>query len=232
MTSSSQIPWKRISAESIAIIASILLAFSIDTWWENRKEGNLEALYLSELREDFEISRTRLESQIDLLEQTISDLRRLQDEALLESPTLSVDDLNRKFTNILQMPTFFPANRAYANLLGARDLNLIQNRALKNALAGYFAAANVTELVQGTHEMELVQIYEPYIIQNLDYAAIYIARVDDFQPGGPSHETKILDVIGTSEFRNIIFQKWTISTDLLNQFRGMLERTNQILAML
>ncbi len=35
-----------------------------------------------------------------------------------------------------------------------------------------FAAAKVIVLVQNTHEMELVQIYEPYIIENLDYPAV------------------------------------------------------------
>ncbi len=48
MTSS--LPWKRIFAESTAIIASILIAFAIDAWWDGRREraelrGLLEGLH-------------------------------------------------------------------------------------------------------------------------------------------------------------------------------------------
>ena len=40
-----QIPWPRIAAESAAIIASILLAFWIDAWWEGRQQSAPGAEY-------------------------------------------------------------------------------------------------------------------------------------------------------------------------------------------
>jgi len=80
--------------------------------------------------------------------------------------------------------------------------------------------------------MELVQIYEPYVIENLDYLAVTLSRVDDFPLPPPVEEASILDVLTTRQFRNILAQKWMISTDLLNQHRGMLERTNNVLRLL
>ncbi len=38
MIRNEKIPWKRISVEAAAIVASILLAFSIDAWWDERQE--------------------------------------------------------------------------------------------------------------------------------------------------------------------------------------------------
>ena len=32
------IPWGQIAVEAVAIVASVLLAFSIDAWWDNRKD--------------------------------------------------------------------------------------------------------------------------------------------------------------------------------------------------
>ena len=136
------------------------------------------------------------------------------------------------------MPAFVLATRAYDNLTGSGDLKLLRNRPLKNALAGYYAAAKLTAVVQATHEMELVQIFQPYIIDNLDYAAIkpfewlVYDLVDDIPLTASSEEAQILDVLDTRQFRNVVVQKWVISTDLLDQFRGMLERTNEVLAML
>ncbi len=53
MTNTNNIQWKRTAAEGVAIVISILLAFWIDTWWEDRKEARLEVVYLLELQEDF-----------------------------------------------------------------------------------------------------------------------------------------------------------------------------------
>ena len=111
---------------------------------------------------------------------------------------------------------------------------------MKNLLAAYYAAADLAAVVQSTHEMELVQTFQPYIIDNLDYGAVkpptsdWLAYdlVDDFPLTASSEEAQILDVLDTRQFRNVVVQKWLISTDLLDQFRRMLNLTDEVLQML
>jgi len=232
MTNTNNIQWGRTAAEGVAIVVSILLAFWIDTWWEDRMEARFEVVYLHELQEDFELNKSTLEKMTARLEGIIRSTLVLQEQSALSSPSLPVAELNENFRSITQMATFIPVNRAYANLTGSGDLRLIQSRPLKNALAEYYAAAKITVLVQNTHEMELVQIYEPYIIENLDFSAVALGRVDDFPLPPPVEEASILDVLATRQFRNIAVQKWVIATDLLNQHRQMLERTNNVLKLL
>ncbi len=232
MTNTNNIQWGRTAAEGVAIVVSILLAFWIDTWWEDQKEARFEVVYLHELQEDFELNKSTLEVMTARLEGIIRSTLVLQEQSALASPSLPVAELNENFRSITRMATFIPVNRAYANLTGSGDLRLIQSRPLKNALAEYYAAAKITILVQNTHEMELVQIYEPYIIENLDFSAVALGRVDDFPLPPPVEEASILDVLATRRFRNIAVQKWVIATDLLNQHRQMLERTNNVLKLL
>ena len=194
MTNTNNIQWKRTALEGVAIVVSILLAFWIDTWWEDRKEARLEAVYLLELQEDFEQNKSRLAGEIAAFEVIARSMLVLQEQSVLESPSMSVSELNENFRQIIIMSTFYPINRAYTNMTGSGELKLIRSRPLKNTLAEYYAAAQVTELVQKTHEMELVQIYEPYIIENLDYAAVGIIRVDDFPLPPPIEEASILKV--------------------------------------
>ena len=52
MNKSQEIPWKRLFVEATAIVASILIAFAIDAWWQDRTEHIVEAQYLRALRED------------------------------------------------------------------------------------------------------------------------------------------------------------------------------------
>ncbi len=66
--------------------------------------------------------------------------------------------------------------------------------------------------------MELVQTFQPYIIENMDYQAVGLERKQGFSHPPAVNETRVLDVLQTPEFRNIAMQKWIISNDLLNQF--------------
>ena len=47
------LPWKRLVAEAAAIVLSILLAFAIDAWWDDRGERRAEQLLLQRLKADF-----------------------------------------------------------------------------------------------------------------------------------------------------------------------------------
>lgn len=224
--------WFAVFLDFVVVVVGLFIGLQIDTWWEARRESRLEGEYLTELREDFELNESRLDESIARLEHVLRNTRDLHESAALETPGLSVVELNERFRSISSMPSFIPVTRAYSNLTGSGDLRLIESRELKNALADYYAAAELTLLVQNTHEMELVQIYEPYIIANLDYAAVQTTRVDDFSLPPPIEESRILDVLRTREFRNVLTQKWVITTDLLDQHRGMLTRTRNILRQL
>jgi len=224
--------WFAVLLDFLVVVVGLFIGLQVDTWWQTEQESKLEASYLLEIREDFEANKSKLDHSIAELELIIGSILILHEQAAIEVPSLSAQDLNKEFSSITSMPTFFPVNRAYANLTGSGDLRLIRNRPLKNALAEYYAASELSILVQNTHEMELVHIYEPYVIENLDYAAVQREHVDDFTLPPPIEEPLILESIGTRKFRNILTQKWVITTDLLKQHRNMLDRTKKVLQML
>jgi len=224
--------WLAVLLDLLVVVVGLFIGLQVDTWWQARQESRLGDSYLLEIQEDFEANKSKLDKSVAQLELIIQSILALHEQATFAVPSLSAQELNKEFRSIISMPTFIPVNRAYANLTGSGDLRLIQSRPLKNALADYYSASELTVLVQNTHEMELVQIYEPYTIENLDYAAVQMTRVDDFSLPPPIEESLILGLIGTRRFRNILTQKWVITTDLLNQHRNMLNRTNNVLELL
>ena len=72
------IPWLRIGAEATAIVVSILLAFSIDAWNEQRADRTLEAEYLQRIGDELRDAKAVLESII-----------RSADGNLLSAPDLT-----------------------------------------------------------------------------------------------------------------------------------------------
>ncbi len=224
--------WSTVVLDLLVVVVGLFLGLQIDTWWEGQKEARIESTYLQEIREDFELNKSSLDKQISRAEHIIRDMIVLHEQSTLVEPSLSIVELNEKFSSIHHMPAFVIATRAYVNLTGSGDLKLLRNRQLKNLLAAYYAAVDLTAVVQSTHKMELVQTFQPYIIDNLDYAAVKRNLVDEFPLTASSEESRILDVLDTRQFRNVVVQKWVISTDLLDQFRGMLKLTDEVLQML
>jgi len=60
-----QTPWKRISLEGIVIVVSILLAFAIDAWWDERNERIEETEVLLGLKSEFSRYRGEISNSID-----------------------------------------------------------------------------------------------------------------------------------------------------------------------
>ncbi len=54
MANTNNIQWKRISAEGAAIVVSILLAFTIEAWWEKYQDRSEEQGILLGLKSEFE----------------------------------------------------------------------------------------------------------------------------------------------------------------------------------
>lgn len=57
-----EIPWNRYAVESIVIVASILLAFAIDAWWDQRKETREEQVALQDLAEELRQNLTAIDN--------------------------------------------------------------------------------------------------------------------------------------------------------------------------
>ena len=61
MSETEAIRWKQISAEAVAIVVSILLAFWIDAWWDGLKDRREEREILIGLEVEFVDLKERLD---------------------------------------------------------------------------------------------------------------------------------------------------------------------------
>jgi len=224
--------WFAVFLDFLVVVVGLFIGLQVDTWWEGRRELRLEQVYLEELAEDFAINEARLLRSIENSESILGSMVALQEQAVLGMPNADNEALGGYVRDMQDMPTFMAVDRAYNNLTGSGELKLIRNRELRNALANYYSRTDLINLVQQTHELELVHTFQPYIIEHLDYAAVAYNRVAEFPLPAPVEPGLLAEALATREFRNIVTQKWIIMTDLLNQFRQQLERNAEIEALI
>ena len=214
------------------MVIGILIALSINTWNENRKDKASETAYLTDLIKDFEINLERSTLNIAKIQIILPKLTRLLEQSAIETPSMSLDSLNAAFTLINDMPSYNSTDRVYNNLIGSGDFKLISNAELKNEIGNYYKAVDLIKLVQNTHELELVNSFQPYIIDHLDFQAVTLLRVDDYPIPPAVEEHKILAVLKDRKFRNIITLKLTILSDLLQQNRVLKEINSSIVELI
>jgi hypothetical protein len=129
------VPWWRLLAEGAAIVLSILLAFSIDAWWDGRREYRREQALLAGLLEDFRSSRPDLESRLALarrMAQGTSGFLQMVSGGV-PGETLTVPDALILAT--LGGPTYEPSTNTLDAALAAGEIELLSDQALRSELA-------------------------------------------------------------------------------------------------
>jgi hypothetical protein len=152
-----------------------------------------------------------------------------------DSPDLSVAELNQLISQTSLLPTFSAVDLAYKNLISGGTLSDLPSPDLKKELAEFYAAHEVSKLIQNTQELQYVTIWQPYALNNLDYAASNrkIRAGRDHPVLRPYIDPDlILTAMKTKQFENVVVIQWETAEDLVSDWSGLLERVKRIQAML
>jgi len=231
----SQENWFAVILELIVVVVGLFLAFQLDRWYESqRTKSDLQA-HLVSLTEDFAENETRLTLAISIGKQEMEAAITLRAEIRKDSPDLAVTELNQLISQTTQLPTFNAVDLAYRNLISDGTLADFSSSDLKKELAEFYAAHELTKLIQNTQELQFVTIWQPYALENLDYAASNIKSGSkrNFAVLQPYIDPDlVLKAMKTKQFENIIVIQWETAEDLVNDWSGLLERIERIQAML
>jgi hypothetical protein len=142
---------KTILWEGLAIVLSILLAFAIDAWWQERAERVEEKEVLKSLTLEFEANLAEAELIISIHDrqiQSVAKLMTLKEHEILELSSEEVASMIIAMAN----PWGFDAVRGAVDaLVGSGKLGILQNRKLSEALTTFIgmdeAAAQDREIL-------------------------------------------------------------------------------------
>ena len=135
-------PWKRLIAELAVIVAGVLIALGVNSWWEQRQEDRRAEEYLEQLLVDFRETERGLKGAI------------AGDTKNFESASRVIDRAYRgRFppTDSLELPTgyyfFRPLTGTFTALVQGGDLRLLDSDTLRFELVKYLATMDDIEKV-------------------------------------------------------------------------------------
>ena len=100
--------WRRASGEGLFVLASILLAFWIDAWWDDQQAVRLQAEVLSAVAVEVQENHESLERDIILAEErqaSIDAFFRLSPNSV---PDISSDSVGGWLRRLMNAPTYEP----------------------------------------------------------------------------------------------------------------------------
>ncbi len=164
MTMAREVPWNQLAVEAVAIVASILLAFAIDAWWEERVLRIEEQQILQGLREEFlSVHAVLSEHLSDHLKdlQILEDFLRAAGNASAENAGPIVDAV---LVELLSPNTSDLGSGALNALLSSGRIEILANRTLRARLASWEGVMGEVWDDQAIHAKSVFEIHVPYFV--------------------------------------------------------------------
>lgn len=140
-----EVPWKRIIVEATAIVASILLAFAIDAWWENSKATEDEIESLGLILRDLRETQIQLDSYLDFVEISNQSALSVYDDLSGDGPY----DREKIRVGLLRVDrvTVRIPKAAYTDILSTGNLRVVSDRGLRDSVVRFYEATERNELI-------------------------------------------------------------------------------------
>lgn len=136
---------QRVLAEGMIIVASILVAFAIDAWWDEVQDAREQSKLVNALKMDFETTMTRLEASIELADALMSRTDKFL-QAANSDELIPLDSLRHFGGGAFKKIDFEPALSAYKGAVATGKLGLIESPKLLEAITQFNQALDSYEL--------------------------------------------------------------------------------------
>ena len=206
--------------EIVLVVIGILIALTINNWNENRKLHNQEIIYLNNLKNDINIQIQMLDVYIDFEDIIIDQTKDIIKHYELNEGFYNMDSIFPKLHDLTIRWTFSNANATLMQMLNSDQINIIQNRQLKEELIAYNQQIDFFSKNTNINNTNLVDNFTTRTFIEIGSYALYalsdrmMEKSNDFYPF-------ITNKVTDKELENT-------STILINEPKNKLELINKI----
>ena len=134
MANTNNVQWKRLSVEGAAIVISILLAFSIEAWWDDYQDRGEEQGILLGLKSEFEQNLAFIDTQLSYRNAVIDSILKIFDASVART-SIEPDILDELIGHVTWWENIEYSRGAIDGLLQSGGLSLIENEELRRVIA-------------------------------------------------------------------------------------------------
>ena len=244
MNTARNMPWPRILAEGAAIIASILLAFWIQAWWEGQQARSEERATLSALLLEFRDIRDSVDGNRiynSAIRDSVLELLRFSQG---QGKELTEADIDRLLADLWWNQELSPVSApTLHSIVASGDLTLVSNAELRRDLGAWpVTLGHLADTLQRDNDFFTERLM-PFLAENS--SLIQIRAAEDHAPGNPEDEYDATGVVqpkesvshsellANTQFLNILSEREVWLTDILTMgLAGIDEDLDETIEML
>jgi hypothetical protein len=216
---------RRLLIEALVVVASILVAFSLDAWWSERAERRTEAAHLRALRSDFEQNVSRLKVLIEQEERIADASQRLLLAAISPTTPSPEDSLANLLGQVFNSGRFDPLMGAYEAVVNSGGLAQVRDDSLRLVLAEF------ASLLEGRYyERFSNELYFDFIrgfTGQLGFSAAVVAS-DSLAAAAAASRPRV-ELLRDPKFREQLALRYIAESNVAVSYRGLLEKAERVL---
>jgi Family of unknown function (DUF6090) len=206
--------------EIVLVVIGILIALSINNWNEIRKLRNQEIIYINNLKDDINAQINMLDIYIDFEDIIIDQSNDIIKHYELNEGFNNMDSIFPKLNDLTIRWTFSNANTTLLQMLNSNQINIIQNRQLKEELIAFNQQIDLFTNNTNINNTNLIDnLTTPTLIEIGSYALYAYSnrmtqKFNDFYP-------IVNNKVNDNQLKNI-------STNIINEPKNKLELINKV----
>jgi len=138
-------PWERILVEGTVIVASILIAFAIDAWWEERQEANAEVLNLARVSAEVEANSERIANKLDTIEGAIEAASTFISWMGPQPTSVERDTLDKHWDTLYGVGFFSLQRSATRDYLAIGHFDAVKTAEVRRAISDWYSSGTALE---------------------------------------------------------------------------------------
>jgi hypothetical protein len=129
-----ELAWLQIGAEALAIVTSILLAFAIDAWWQERSEDRRAAAIVASLHANFSSSQEHIGKWLAGNRRILAAATGLLERVQAVAPDTEIEVPPELIVGVIGAPTYSPTDSALEAAFATGEIELIESGRLLELL--------------------------------------------------------------------------------------------------
>ena len=231
-----ELKWRYAFGELLIVVIGILIAFSLDSWWDGLELGEREHRYLVSLEQDFRKNQADLERTIQVQSAVLESIQKMVLFGATAAPTPDADSVASLVTLVFRDTSvgFPPSLRTYQELLNTSSLQILRSDSLRTLLADFDGRVETAGRVEEGASEGWSRDVTDHLLTRLDLAAHlppYLFGDDsavEILPSTVDYRSLPADRV----FRNIMVGRLAVTAVRLSMYKDLEGSVDEVLRIL
>lgn len=232
MAESGELRWRSALLEGIAVLVAILVAFSIDAWWDVRSQRVEASEYLEAIQTELLANRELLNSQLETLRRWMVESETFLNTGVAPGASPSYDQVSQMIWDTSPNRTRPVARAALDDLISSGGFRVIDSAELRRALADYERS-----LTRDTEQQDDVRVHHnrlvsPYHVGRGSFTEVPWEELVGLPESPVTFPLKVENFVGSREYANLLIVRILEYHDVRVAHAEVLEKIDKALGLL